>query len=477
MTIEDPAEPAGGEAISVAAALALLPQVLDALTAAEWWRVGDEQVAEAVVALHRAETRVVAAQVEALGEGLRRGLPAAAGARGGAGWLRGLVPVTPRTASLRSELAEALPAEGLADTRSAFRAGLVPAGSAGVVVRTLAAIDQIPSPDGGPAVDAQTRHEVQLLLLDAATRIDPAQLAKAGVRVCHRLDPQAADRLARDEDAQWDAREAWLVQRPTGQWVMHAVLSSLAGAMVRAAVDPLTAPWPAADGTPDPRTPRQRTADAITTLAELTLAARAGEPGALPRRTGSPTRVLLTGDVRTLLADVTSAGGALGVAPAVVETGDPGGCDVSPLTLQTMACDAELLAMLLDSDTGRPLDVGETSYPFPPKVRRAIEARDRHCTFTGCTAPPSWCDAHHLVAFARSRWTAEANGTLLCGRHHRFVHAHGWVGRLVDGHVVWRPRGEGDRPVNAQAAEFEQQLRHLALRWLARTRAGPPDES
>jgi hypothetical protein len=256
---------------------------------------------------------------------------------------------------------------------------------------------------------------------------------------------------------------------------MHAVLSSLAGAMVRAAVEPLTAPRPAADGTPDPRTARQRTADAITTLAELSLAARAGEPGALPRRAGSPTRVLVTGDVRTLLADVTSAGGALGVAPAVVETGDPGGWDVSPLTLQTMACDAELLPMLLDSETGRPLDVGETSYPFPPKVRRAIEARDRHCTFIGCTAPPPWCDAHHLVPFSRSRWTAEANGTLLCGRHHRFVHAHGWVGRIVDGHVVWRPPGEEDQPANAQAAGFEQQLRHLALRWLARRDSGRRD--
>ncbi len=378
----------------------------------------------------------------------------------------------PRAASLRADLAEALPAEELAQTRTAFRTGEVSPGAAGVVVRTLSALEEIPSPDVGPAVDAQTRRDVQALLLDAAGRLDPAQLAKAGVRVRHRLDSQAADRLARDEDAQWAAREAWLVQLPSGQWLMRAVLSSVAGAIVRSSLEPFTAPRPAAVGTPDPRTARQRTADALTTLAELALAARAGEPGALPRRAGSPTRVLLTGDVRTLLADVTTAAAAAGVPPAVVETGDPGGWDVSPLTLQTMACDAEVLPMLLDSETGRPLDVGESSYPFPPKVRRAIEARDRHCTFRACTAPPSWCDAHHLVPFSRSRWTAEANGALLCGRHHRFVHAHGWAGRLVDGHVVWRPPGEDDQPVNAHAAEFEQQLRHLALRWLGRTRAG-----
>ena len=125
------------------------------------------------------------------------------------------------------------------------------------------------------------------------------------------------------------------------------------------------------------------------------------------------------------------------MAPGEIETGEPGGWPVSPLTVQELACDAEILPVLTDRD-GRPLDVGTTVYPFPARIRRAIEVRDRHCTFEGCTAKPAWCHTHHLVRFPDGP-TSEANGTLLCGRHHRFIHARGWQGRIIDGHVAWRP--------------------------------------
>jgi hypothetical protein len=107
-------------------------------------------------------------------------------------------------------------------------------------------------------------------------------------------------------------------------------------------------------------------------------------------------------------------------------------------------------------------------YPFPPKIRKAIAARDRHCTYPGCSAKPQWCHVHHLIPYRRSNWTAEANGALLCGHHHRYVHAHGWQGRIVDGHVLWRPPGSDEDIGNAHQQHFEQALRHLALRWLTR---------
>lgn len=88
---------ATGVAMTVDEALAALPRVLDALTGAEWWRQSDAQVAATIQACHRAESQIVATQVEAVGEGLRRGLPVAAGCRSGAAWLRSLVPLTPRS--------------------------------------------------------------------------------------------------------------------------------------------------------------------------------------------------------------------------------------------------------------------------------------------------------------------------------------------------------------------------------------------
>jgi hypothetical protein len=66
--------------------------------------------------------------------------------------------------------------------------------------------------------------------------------------------------------------------------------------------------------------------------------------------------------------------------------------------------------------------------------------------------------------------TSEDNGTLLCGRHHRFEHAEGWTGRITAGHVTWRPRGPGHPglPANAHTQHLERALNHLAQRWLNR---------
>src|SRR4029079_19272860 len=125
-----------------------------------------------------------------------------------------------------------------------------------------------------------------------------------------------------------------------------------------------------------------------------------------------------------------AADGLAGLVPPLVSTGEPGGWEISPLTLDVLSCEAGVVPVLTDS-FGRALDVGDTQYPFPPRIRRAIEVRDLHCTFPGCSAKPAWCHVHHLVAFGRGGPTSEGNGALLCGRHHRYVHAHGWTGTIV----------------------------------------------
>jgi hypothetical protein len=122
---------APGAAPDVAAAFEQLTAALDVLTSASWWQLPDGELVGAVVALHRAESRVAAAQVGALADAGSRGLPAGAGFKDGAGWLRGLVPVTPAQASARAGLAEALPAVGLAPTRAALAAGAISPGQAG----------------------------------------------------------------------------------------------------------------------------------------------------------------------------------------------------------------------------------------------------------------------------------------------------------------------------------------------------------
>jgi hypothetical protein len=204
-------------------------------------------------------------------------------------------------------------------------------------------------------------------------------------------------------------------------------------------------------------------ADAFTRLAHLALAARPGTPGALPTQGGAATRMLITTDLDTALARMRTAGSA----PGELATGEPGGYPLSPLTVQTLACDAEIVPVLLDS-AGNPLDVGRTRYPFPPKIRRAIEIRDRHCTFGNCRVPPQWCDVHHLTPFSQGGVTSAENGTILCGPDHRRVHAAGWTGELTNGHIRWRQPTTGQTTYNDPTRQIEHAITDLARRWLQR---------
>jgi hypothetical protein len=44
--------------------------------------------------------------------------------------------------------------------------------------------------------------------------------------------------------------------------------------------------------------------------------------------------------------------------------------------------------------------------------------------------PLDWCEAHHIVPWARGGPTSLDNMVMLCGFHHRLVHRTGWQVRL-----------------------------------------------
>ncbi|HEY5651444.1 MAG TPA: HNH endonuclease signature motif containing protein [Acidimicrobiia bacterium] len=54
-------------------------------------------------------------------------------------------------------------------------------------------------------------------------------------------------------------------------------------------------------------------------------------------------------------------------------------------------------------------------------MRRAVEARDRHCRFPGCRRPARWCDAHHTVHWADDGRTEVENLILLRRHHHTLI--------------------------------------------------------
>ena len=89
---------------------------------------------------------------------------------------------------------------------------------------------------------------------------------------------------------------------------------------------------------------------------------------------------------------------------------------------QRLACDCEVWRVVLDPATGLPLEVGRAHRIVPTWMRKALIARDRGCRWPGCSAPASWCEVHHLLAWYSGGQTNVDNAALLCRWHHGKVH-------------------------------------------------------
>ena len=98
--------------------------------------------------------------------------------------------------------------------------------------------------------------------------------------------------------------------------------------------------------------------------------------------------------------------------------------ETGPLTAEAVrriACDAIISRVVLDADSV-PIDVGRKHRVVSSALRRALNLRDRHCTYPGCDVPAGWCDAHHITHWAHGGKTEMSNLRLLCRPHHHGQH-------------------------------------------------------
>jgi hypothetical protein len=116
---------------------------------------------------------------------------------------------------------------------------------------------------------------------------------------------------------------------------------------------------------------------------------------------------------------------------------------VNPATIRKIACDADLIPVVLGSD-GRILDIGRASRVFPPHIRKAIMARDQGCAFPDCTIPAPWCEAHHITYWSRGGTTGTGNGVLLCTHHHHLIHKELWTIEITNEVPWFKPPPELD---------------------------------
>ena len=117
----------------------------------------------------------------------------------------------------------------------------------------------------------------------------------------------------------------------------------------------------------------------------------------------------LTGITDDLLAELRSEAAHVGL--------------LSQATLERLTCDCKLSRVLMDGPS-QVLDVGRATRTVPTAIWNALVARDQHCSHPGCTRPPAYCDAHHIIHWSKGGPTSLANLKLLCWEHHRKQHLH-----------------------------------------------------
>lgn len=252
--------------------------------------------------------------------------------------------------------------------------------------------------------------------------------------------------LEREHAAAVAAEHLTLAPR-TGGVQLSGFLAAENAEVLRTALRAVTG-VPAAD---DERTPEQRAAAALGSLARLVLdRGLAGAGGALVRPHLS---VHVDYEVLERLAERAGVAGDLPVAgpdgrlvpPAELDDGTP----LPASVLARIACDSAITRIVFGPD-GAPLDVGRAQRTYTGPQRRAVVARDRHCQYPGCAVAPVLCEVHHTVWWCRGGHTSVETGVLLCWHHHDVVHRRDI--RIVRTGGAWRFTERDGREIRAGRA-------------------------
>ncbi len=321
-------------------------------------------------------------------------------------------------------LAQAVAEPVLAPVAEAMADGWLSTTKAHVIERS---IDRLP---GNPDLRARG---VQVLLAEAK-HLDATELRKLALHLATVVDPDGDER--RDEKALHRLeRAAHLGRHLTitddqagGAWIKGRCATEDA-ALLKATLIPLAAPQPASKPEEPglrprhlsrtrmrarrPRPPRPHRDHGTRMLDALIEACRLLQTtDVLPETHGATPRLTVTMD-HTQLRTWTGL--------AQTETGEL----LSASTIRRLCCDAEIIPAVLGGPS-QVLDVGRQQRLVTAAIWKALVVRDHHCRFPHCTRPPVMCHAHHITHWADGGATSLDNLILLCGHHHRLIHAGPW---------------------------------------------------
>ena len=325
-------------------------------------------------------------------------------------WLRGHARLSP--AAIGQILRTGRAIEALPVVAAAFADGRITAEQVSVLAPVVSPAHRAAAAEQGVDLAAVDR-----VLADTAATREHAHLGRVVHHYLARLDPDGP------EPDPTESRSLSIARHSDGSISGRFELDAAGGEKVQAALESMVqADRPQGDL----RTRAQQLGDALVQAADILLAA-----GGLPiLRTVKP-HVIVTIGIDDLVDPATGPGAAaMGFGAAI-----------SAARARWLACDGNVTRIVIGPE-GQPLELGRSHRVVPPHLRRAVEARDRHCVFAGCGAPSHWCDVHHLVHWADGGHTDLHNSGLLCERHHTKVH-HGFrIVREPDGRWrTYRPDG------------------------------------
>ncbi len=260
-------------------------------------------------------------------------------------------------------------------------------------------------------VSVENREAAEKILADLARDGGPGQIAAAEEGLMAWLDPDGNE--PKDPEPVQPRRELRVHRRKDGFWKLTGLLDDEAGARTMAAIEAYAKPRPVDEfGQADLRTVWQRQGDAWVDLLDLAIASP-DQPGTCGYRT-----------MVHVLVGFEELKTGLGTA-SVDFVGQ-----MTAREARMAACDCLMLPIVM-SAAGEPLDVGRIKRFVTPGQRRALNARDRGCSFPGCQRRPKRCHAHHVHHWADGGHTDLRNMCLLCSFHHRLIHHGDWEVRMA----------------------------------------------
>jgi len=378
------------------AAIEQLSAALAAVAAVDVHTLCDSRLVCGLDELLDLETRLRAVQARWLGAAETRDATAAECGRSTRWWLIEERNLSRADAGQRMKLAQQLPTYPTLE--DAFAAGDVTDAQASVIVTGLL------------SCPVEVRDVVEKELVTLAATHAPFHLSQAIEVILARLG------AGQDESEKFVRRHA---RRGVDLDQTFAGTGSLSGTLTPETYEALRLALVAAggdgsQGPEDERSAAQRRHDALGVVANHYLA-----HADLPAVAGERPRVVVTIDRATLLAASCDT-----LAAERWATLD-GGLPLPPETARRLACDAQLLPVAVDWDTGA-LDVGRTTRVWSSAARRASWIRDRgQCAFPKCKRAPA--DLHHIVWWSHGGRTDLDNAAWLCSFHHWLVHDGGWT--------------------------------------------------